>query len=276
MTRPAFEFDEDTALTEVAPGRFAGQVTARWNVGSVPNGGYLLSMALRAVGGVFPGRDPLSATAHYLRPAAPGPVEIQVEKIKEGRTIGTAEARLSQGGQEFARVLTSVGVLDPTLGPRFVDATPPPMPPLEEALARPGGAPNIEVARRFEQRFDPETVRWATGAGVAAGQEHAVIRAYQRFVDGRPPDVLSLPLFADSLPPPVFAVVAAGWVPTIELTVHLRAKPVDGWLRSQFQSRFVFGGLLEEDGEIWDASGQLVALSRQLAAVPNRTFTKPA
>ena len=27
-----------------------------------------------------------------------------------------------------------------------------------------------------------------------------MIRAYQRFVDGRPPDVLSLPLFADSLP----------------------------------------------------------------------------
>jgi acyl-CoA thioesterase len=266
-----FEFDEDTALTEVAPGRFAGQVTARWNVGSVPNGGYLLSMALRAVGAVLPARDPLSATAHYLRPAAPGPVEIQVETLKQGRTIATAEARLLQQGKEFARVLTSVGVLDPTLGPRFVDAAPPAMPPPEGALVRPAGAPTIEVARRFEQRFDPETVRWATGAGP---QEHAVIRAYQRFADGRPPDVLSLPLFADALPPPVFAVVAAGWVPTIELTVHMRAKPVDGWLRSQLRSRFVFGGLLEEDGEIWDASGQLVALSRQLAAVPNRTFTK--
>jgi acyl-CoA thioesterase len=265
------EFDQDTALTQVAPGRFAGQVTARWNVGTVPNGGYLLSMALRAVGEVFPGRDPLSATAHYLRPAAPGPVEILVEKVKEGRTIATAQARLVQGDKEVARVLASLGTLDPAAGPRFVDAAPPPMPPVDGALARPEGAPTIEVARRFEQRFDPETVRWATGAGP---QEHAVIRAYQRFVDGRPPDVLSLPLFADSLPPPVFAVVAAGWVPTIELTVHMRAKPVDGWLRSQFQSRFVFGGLLEEDGEIWDASGQLVALSRQLAAVPNRTFTK--
>ena len=273
MTR--FEFDEDTALTEVAPGRFAGQVSARWNVGSVPNGGYLLALALRAVGAVVPGRDPLSATAHYLRPAVPGPLELLVEKVKEGRTIATAEAKLVQSGKEIARVLTSVGTLDPSLGPRFVDALPPPMPPLEAALARPAGAPKIELARRFEQRFDPDTVRWATGAEPTPGRtEHALIRAYQRFVDGRPPDLLSLPLFADSLPPPVFAVVAAGWVPTIELTVHLRARPVDGWLRSQFQSRFVFGGLLEEDGEIWDASGQLVALSRQLAAVPSRTFAK--
>jgi acyl-CoA thioesterase len=265
----SFEFDQDTALREVAPGRFAGEVTPRWNVGSVPNGGYLLSLALRAVVEGFPGRDPISATAHYLRPAAPGPVDIEVERIKEGRTIGTAQARLSQGGQEVARVLCAVGRLDPSQGPRFVDAAPPPMPDLEAALVRPGGAPRIEVARRFEQRFDPETVRWATGAGP---QEHAVIRAYQRFADGRPADVLSLPLFADSLPPPVFAVLAAGWVPTIELTVHMRARPAAGWLRSQFSSRFVFGGLLEEDGELWDSSGQLVALSRQLAAVPTRTF----
>ncbi len=269
---PASEFDDDTALAQVAPGQFTGTVTARWNVGPVPNGGYLLSIGLRAIGASLPGRDPLTATAHYLRPAVPGPVEVGVEIVKEGRSVATASARLVQGGRELARVLASLGTLDPSMGARYVDAEPPPMPALEDCLTRPAGAPNIEVARRFEQRFDPETVRWATGA--TTPQAHAVIRAYQRFVDGRAPDVLSLPLFADSLPPPVFAVLTPGWVPTIELTVHMRAKPVPGWLRSQFRTRFVFGGYLEEDGEIWDASGQLVALSRQLAAVPNRTFQK--
>ena len=57
------------------------------------------------------------------------------------------------------------------------------------------------------------------------------------------------------------------WVPTLELTVHLRKHPKPGWLRAVFQTRVLRDGLLEEDGELWDADGDLVAMSRQLATV---------
>jgi hypothetical protein len=39
-------------------------------------------------------------------------------------------------------------------------------------------------------------------------------------------------------------------------------------MRCRFSTRFVSGGFLEEDGEVWDAAGALVAQSRQLALVP--------
>ena len=54
------------------------------------------------------------------------------------------------------------------------------------------------------------------------------------------------------------------------MTVHLRGRPLPGPLASVFRTRFVSGGMLGEDGEVWDSAGNLVALSRQLALAPRQ------
>ena len=56
--------------------------------------------------------------------------------------------------------------------------------------------------------------------------------------------------------------------PTLELTTHVRAKPAPGWLKVQHRTRNFAGGMFEEDCEVWDSSGRLVAQSRQLARLP--------
>ena len=84
-----------------------------------------------------------------------------------------------------------------------------------------------------------------------------------------PIDEIGLLLVADALAPAIFnSGLPFAWVPTVELTVHIRATPAPGPLRCVFRTRFVAGGMLEEDGEIWDATGTLVAQSRQLALTP--------
>jgi hypothetical protein len=52
---------------------------------------------------------------------------------------------------------------------------------------------------------------------------------------------------------------------TIQLTVHLRAHPAR--LAGRATTRFVRNGYHEEDFEIWDSAGTLVAQSRQLALI---------
>jgi acyl-CoA thioesterase len=81
-------------------------------------------------------------------------------------------------------------------------------------------------------------------------------------------DPLALLLVGDAFPPAVFHLpLPPGWVPTIEYTVHVRGVPAPGPLACVFRSQFVQGGLLNEDGEMWDSKGRLVAQSRQLGLI---------
>ena len=88
-----------------------------------------------------------------------------------------------------------------------------------------------------------------------------------RFRESRDPDLCSLALLVDAAAPVVFVLEASGST-TLELTVHLRARPAPGWLACRAQTRYVIGGHHEEDFEIWDSDAKLVAQSRQLALLP--------
>ena len=107
--------------------------------------------------------------------------------------------------------------------------------------------------------------------GFAAAERSGIarVRGWFQLLDGEPVDTVALLCALDAFPPTIFNThLPVAWTPTVELTCHVRARPAPGPLRCQFTTRFVTGGFLEEDGEIWDTDGRLVAQSRQLALVP--------
>jgi acyl-CoA thioesterase len=93
------------------------------------------------------------------------------------------------------------------------------------------------------------------------------VAGWIRFADGTEPSVLGLLAMADAFPPTMLGYQDVRWIPTIEFTVHVRGRPAPGWIAGTIRTRFLVDGLLEEDGELWDSEGRLVALSRQMALV---------
>jgi acyl-CoA thioesterase len=221
-----------------------------------------MAIVLRAMAAAVPHPDAVSATGYYLSPCHAGPLEVAVEPLRSGRAHSTASARLIQEGETRLQVTATFGDLGAARGPTAVTGDRPAFPP-PDACVRAEGPPAPEFAARFDLRLTPESAMWAIGhpSGVAR------MDGWVRFADGREPDTASLPLFADALPPAILNVLVTRWVPTFELTVHVRGRPAPGWLQARFETRYLMDGYLEEDGEIWDSTGRLVALSRQLAQV---------
>ena len=244
---------------------FEATVQPGWDIGGNANGGYLLAIAGRAMAEAT-GRPPLTITAHYLAPAPAGECRVDVEVVRSGRRMATATASLVQADREVMRVLGTFGE-QAGAGPVLVSGEPPVLPPYEKCVVPVMPAEGLRPAlnERLAVRMRPgdDGFRHGRPTGVAE------IAGWFAFADERPVDAIGLLLVADAFPPPVFNTeLPVAWVPTLELTVHVRGVPVPGPLRCVFRSRFIHGGLLEEDGEVWDTAGRLVAQSRQLALTP--------
>lgn len=236
------------------------------------NGGYLLALMGHALARATGRPDCLTITAHYLAPCPAIDVVIRVGLVRAGRRFSTASATMTAmiDGQEkkIVQVLATMADLarDPG-GPTAMMHPQPPISPFESCIAL--GATSINdfahLHGRLGTRGEPEDVGFRDGHPSGAG----LMRGWFSFADGRPVDTGALLLACDAFPPAVFNLnIAMSWVPTVEMTLHTRAVPSPGPVACHFTTRYLQNGLLEEDGEMWDSSGVLVAQSRQLALAP--------
>lgn len=260
-------FDQATAVnSQEHP--YTAEIAEGWDVVGNANGGYLLAIGARAMARAAAQPHPMTVTAHFLAPGRPGPVTIDPQIIKAGKRLTTIRATLQGTDKPLIELLGSFADLRSFEGPARVDASPPELPPPDQCVR---SIPNLEVGfppammGRVDLRLHPDDANFLTGK--PSGD--LLIRGWLRLPDNEVIDPFALLLATDCFPPTIFnANLPVAWSPTVELTAHIRAIPEPGWLRCRFTTRFISGGMMEEDGEVWDSSGRLVAQSRQLALTP--------
>ncbi len=261
-------FDEAIAVRQVGEGRYEIRPDQRFAIAGAVNGGVLLASVLRAVLDSSPHPYPIATSAHFLRAPRPEPAQVEVEWLKHGKAAATARATLVQGGRPMLETTVTTGALGDPGDPGALSWTgkPPRLPPIGECQDiqdAQGPRAFSGYVKQVDIRLDPATVGWTHGEPSGTPE----MRGYFQLRAPREPDAFVLALAVDSLPPVVFGLEVVGWSPTVELTWHMRAVPAPGPLRVAARCRHVSGGWFDEEAEVWDSAGRLVAQSRQIALV---------
>ena len=270
--RGDLSFDAATEIRATArPFEFETKVHPLWTVGDKPNGGYLLALLGRAARttGRADGVDSwevVSSAITYLRPPELGPATITTTLLRRGRSAAQVRAVLRQGDTDIVEATSVLGDIPVQASTRY-DATPPfgaPQP--EDCLPLPPripGGPKVGVMEVTELRLDPATMPFSESP--VSPEAKAELRGWSRFADGRDPDPLSLLFFNDAIPPATFRIGSTGWVPTLQMSAYVRARPAPGWLGIRMTANLVADGMVDETCVLWDTTGQVVAQASQLA-----------
>lgn len=263
-------FDTATAIAPDGEG-FTATVDAAWTIGGKPNGGYLLAMLGRAAVTVSPHPDVLTASAVFLRSPDPGPVRLSAEVLRAGRSASQLRARLSQDGRDCVEALFTTTTLTPDVEP-YWDAGVPVVPDRDpgRAIRIPSTNPagfTVAIMDEVDLRIDRETLGFGRGQPSGRGELHGWLGLNLPDEPGATFDSLSLLYGVDAFPPATFDIEMSGWVPTLELTVYVRALPAPGPLRVLHRAHLVHADRVDETCWLWDSRGRVVAQSTQLAGI---------
>ncbi|TGN33729.1 thioesterase family protein [Aeromicrobium chenweiae] len=252
-------YDIDTASVPRGDGIRDLTLTDRWNTPlGKPNGGYILATMLRGLGEELGGGDPLVASISYLASPETGAAELRTRSLRMGRRVQTGTASLWEGERHVAEMTASFG--DRAGGETRELGSPPALrPPAGCIDPREHGAPGGGLFDRVDYRIDQ-----VPGFFVGKPSGDPTMTAWQRLRDGREIDFPALALLCDSFVPPVVELGEGFNSMTVQLTVHLHRRPCPGWVATRLTTRHVVNGFHEEDCELWDEDGNLVAQSRQL------------
>jgi len=283
VTAVANPFFDALALGDAGGGRYTAQLADRWNLKPLPQGGIVTAIAVRAMETRLAHDEQRPRTLHTVFAArvADGPLEIEVEILRAGRSMSQLRAEVRNPGAARGH-LTTCSFGAPRAGFSFTDLEAPAEIPPPEACPS-FRDPLPPEASGFEPMpFWSELVEGRAVVGHPPWEEHDGNRAQQvtwyRFDDapvlgdGRL-DPLALIVLADTMPGAVGQRVArdpAWFAPSVDLTVHLLADCRSDWVLADNRARFAGDGYASADMALWDcgddgqSNPRLVAYATQL------------
>ena len=262
-------FAQATSRTPRGEDSFDGEIPLGWSVSKGAHGGLVAALLTRAAEIIAGPERPLrSMTAHFVRPAMPGPISIEVTREREGSRLTSLSLRMLQSGETVAAALAAGGPARESFS--FTDIPMPDVPGPDEIAPVQyveGAMPAFMAHTDFRPVYTAHALEMnSTGEGTVGG--------WVRVPTGLPLEAPAVAFLADVWWPAVFAIMdGMAGAPTIDLTVHFRSHlpPVDDdgstWVLGRFRTHLVEGGHFEEDGVLWLPDGTVLAQSRQLALV---------
>lgn len=260
----------DTTLTPdpAVPGRYRAAIPDGWRVVYV-FGGVTMYTALRAMQETLARPDlPLvTANAIFLAPVPPGPVEIDVRVLRDGRRASqvAADLRVPDGPDPVAlRVHGVFGAAhDTDLAwqevrfpevPRPDDLPPPPVP------ERPNPFGHIP--------FHDQTLWCPVSPLDDPGTGHFL--SWVRLAKGEG-DLLDLAVHGDVLGPAVGRAIGPQARPfmvlSLEIGIRFVTAPATPWVLQEIEAWHVGDGYATGPARLWDERGRLCAIATQTANV---------
>ena len=260
-------FGAATELVSDGPGRFTGVVDPEWTVIGKPNGGYLLAMMARAADALASHEHVIAASASYLRSPDPGPVVITAEVLRAGRSATQVRASMVQDDVPRVEALCTISTLDPEAAPDWSGGVPAMSEvPFEDCQRLVPELPNglrVAIMDHVNARIEPDTSGWLRGQPSGRGE----LRGWLALPEGEDFSPLSLLYAVDAFPPATFDVAPTGWVPTLSMSVYVRAQPAPGPVRVLHRAQLIGGERADMVCFVWDSAGRLVAQGTQLAGI---------
>ncbi len=291
------------ALTPVLerPGCYRAQLTRAWSF-LFPSGGVLMSLALQAMRDTLAQRRPaglptlvpVSATATFCSAIAEGPLDLEVQVLRSGRTATQLRAHIRPLGAAAAPGDVGVevaAVFGAAEGPALAQPAcylprPPIFPAPADCKAYDAVAQRVTPPpfyRNLEIRMVHGDVWWT--ADWPPGDPHTA--RYFRYLvppaaaDGTL-DPLALPPIADTMASAVHQVLGRTnpplIFPSLDLTVHFVnpiATPADAFLLVDANAHALWPGVASASATVWDDAGRLLCFATQTMSVREARAPRP-